>query len=305
MFINFLNEINLLIMNTLPITKGTFTRFMGSSGSDQMLPHITETINQSALKCFGLKVKKKNRGKKRPRHVIDLINAKNVLAKDLANKPGILDPKETKQLQAQIKDAKATILLGRRNHVRSKLLLADPTRKRFWRFLKSQTKAAGQITALQDKDNKMVFNQDELEEVVMHQFSKIFEGKRHPIYPTIHPLDQTDISLHEINQILSQSSHTFKSDHFEEQVCPPYTFLELEETLGNLQAGKASGYDRVPNELLKNSSFNFKQYLLIFLNKILDDGSVPQRLNEGKCMLIYKVVKMIKTKNITLMFSQF
>ena len=31
MFINFITEINLLIMNTLPITKGTFTRFMDSS----------------------------------------------------------------------------------------------------------------------------------------------------------------------------------------------------------------------------------------------------------------------------------
>ena len=126
-----------------------------------MLPHISETINQSALKCFGLKVKKKKRGKKLPRHVIDLINAKNVLAKDLANKISLLDPKEAKQLQAdlpslktKIKDAKADILLGRRNRIRAKLLLADPTRKRFWRFLKSQIKAAGHITALKDIDAK-------------------------------------------------------------------------------------------------------------------------------------------------------
>jgi hypothetical protein len=158
MFINFISEVNMLIINTLPISKGLFTRFMDNSGSpgsrslldyglidcdhsntvtsfviddtarfdcgsdhallecelefggrpsvswsyqdaiqydlrentnytefqshldlysssipitqfstlnsDQMLPHISESINQSALKTFGLKIKKKKRGRK-------------------------------------------------------------------------------------------------------------------------------------------------------------------------------------------------------------------------------------------------
>ena len=46
---------------------------------------------------------------------------------------------------------------------------------------------------------------------------------------------------------------------------------------------------RIPNELLKNGSYNFKQFLLVFLNRILEDGSVPEALNKGKCMLIFKV----------------
>ena len=35
MFLNFVSEINLMIMNTLPISKGTCTRFMDSSVSNQ------------------------------------------------------------------------------------------------------------------------------------------------------------------------------------------------------------------------------------------------------------------------------
>jgi hypothetical protein len=46
---------------------------------------------------------------------------------------------------------------------------------------------------------------------------------------------------------------------------------------------------RIPNELLKNGSYNFKQFLLVFLNRIHDDGAVPEALNVGKCMLIFKV----------------
>ena len=45
----------------------------------------------------------------------------------------------------------------------------------------------------------------------------------------------------------------------------------------------------MPNELLKNGSTRFKQYLLEFLNKILEEGVVPEALNTGKCMLIYKM----------------
>ena len=40
---------------------------------------------------------------------------------------------------------------------------------------------------------------------------------------------------------------------------------------------------------MKNGSYNFKQFLLVFLNRILEDGAVPEALNRGKCMLIFKV----------------
>ena len=59
--------------------------------------------------------------------------------------------------------------------------------------------------------------------------------------------------------------------------------------LRELPCNKASGYDAIPNELIKNASTRFKHYLLIFLNQILQDGVVPQTLNNGKCMLIHKV----------------
>ena len=261
-----------------------------------MLPHISESINQSALKTFGLKIKKKKRGRKLPRSLIDLIQAKNTLARTLHHSSKLLEPTEVTRLQAelvhmkaQIKDNSADFRLARRNRIRSKLLLSDPTRKKFWRFLKNQIKAAGNISALYDKENKMVFNSNEIEEAVLHHFGKIFDGKRHPVFPIPDSLDQTELSILEINQILSQSPPSFKPDQFEEQVCPPFSFIELDESLGNLPSGKASGYDKIPNELLKNSSFNFKQYLLMFLNKILEDGFVPQNLNLGKCMLIHKV----------------
>ena len=76
-------------------------------------------------------------------------------------------------------------------------------------------------------------------------------------------------------------------------MCAPYTFSELEDVLANLPKNKATGYDAISNELLTNSGPRFKQYLLIFLNKILEEGSVPQNLNQGKCVLIHKVCRIL------------
>ena len=261
-----------------------------------MLPHITESLNKSAVKSFGLNIKKKKSGRKLPRTLIQLIETKNSVAKRLFNESDTLDPLEVEKLQAELKnlkqnvhDSKADLLLNRRYRLRSKLLLADPTRKKFWRFLKSQSKATGNISALQDKEEPMVFEQADIEEAVLKHFKTIFEGQRHPVFTESSLSDQNLIALQEIDDILNQESISYQSNHFENDVCPPFTFTELEHTLESLPNGKATGYDRLPNELLRNCSKTFKQYLLIFYNQIISDGSVPELLNHGRCILVYKV----------------
>ena len=79
---------------------------------------------------------------------------------------------------------------------------------------------------------------------------------------------------------------------FEHEICSPYTFTELADELAALQDSKASGYDGIANELLKNTGFRFRLYLQTFLNRILKDGHVPQDLNIGKCLLVHKVWKL-------------
>ena len=135
----------------------------------------------------------------------------------------------------------------------------------------------------------MVFEQSELEDAVLENFSTIFEGKRVPIFPKEAADDQVELTLLELDQILSSSTTTLKEDHFESKVCSPYTFNELDEALKSLKNGKAAGYDNISNELLKNTSYTSKLYLQTFLNQIIDDGEIPEDLNIGKCMLIFKV----------------
>ena len=147
-------------------------------------------------------------------------------------------------MKALIKDKLSSLKLRRRCHLRSKLLLADPTRKKFWRFLKGQIKTAGKITALKNNTGEMVFEQHQIVEVAMEHFANVFEGKRIPIYPLASPPDQIELALQEIDQILGHSQPQFEPTHFEAKVCSPYSFVELDKILQKLPSGKACGYDR-------------------------------------------------------------
>ena len=263
---------------------------------NDMLPHISENINASAKSALGLKVKKIKRGRKLPANIRKMIQTKNSLAKSIFSQRDTLPTNsveklelELDQLKAGIKDALSGLKLQQRSHLRSRLLLADPTRKRFWRFIKSQIKSAGSITAVYDNSGKMVFEQDEVEAAVLDHFTQIFKAQRIPVFASPIPQDQTQIAINELEELLSTSTMSFESTKFEEDVCPLYTFNELGQELDGLANGKASGYDNVANELLKNSGYKFRLYLLSFLNKVLEEGVVPQDLNIGKCMLIHKV----------------
>lgn len=384
MFINFVAQANLVIMNTLPVAKGLFTRFMNGSqslldyglvdsshvntvtsfvidadarygcGSDhalllasfvfgerpkvtwafhdvlkfninpgtdftaykdaldhlsgtvplhkfeelpveEKLSHINSSIIESGKKALGLKIKRKKYGRRLPRLLIEKVREKNEIAKQLhqatiegkANVQALRDRLQSMRLG--IKDDLVAIKLEKRNRLRSKLLLDDPSRKKFWRFLKHQIKSAGTITAAYDISGKMVFQQDEIEEAVLSHFSSIFEARRSPVFSVPDCPDMIALSISEIDNILANMPPTCSETKFESEVCSPYTITELTAVLSALPSGKAAGFDQIPNELLKHSSFKFQQYLLAFLNHILADGRVPEILNVGKCMLVHKV----------------
>ena len=200
------------------------------------------------MKSFGLKVAKKKRGRKLPQKIISLIQAKNDLSRKLSQ-PTPDDPQppslhdNLESLKAEIKDSISNYKLHRRTMLRSKLLLADPNRKKFWRFLKGQIKTAGQITALKDSEGEMVFTQAQIEEAILDHFNTVFAGKMIPVYPAEPPVDQVEVVLQEIDAMLDGHQPAFEADHFEAKVCSPYSYVELYQILRQLPYGKVSGYD--------------------------------------------------------------
>ena len=123
--------------------------------TSEMLVHVSNNLNLSAKQTFGLKVKKnKKKGRQLPKPIISLIRTKNHLMKSLHSMPpsSSLEKERTmreiESLKNQIRDSISEVKFQKRARLRSKLLKGDPTRKRFWRFLKDQIKSAGTITAV-------------------------------------------------------------------------------------------------------------------------------------------------------------
>ena len=133
-----------------------------------------------------------------------------------------------------------------------------------------------------NSEGKVVFDQDEIEEEVLHHFSNRFQAKRTPVYSINSELEKENSEDNE--EVRNGKEH-------EDDVCSPITITELDLLLEKLPNQKSCGVDLIPNEFLKNCGFAFKQYLLLFYNKIIEEGKVPSQLNIGKCCLIWKVSK--------------
>ena len=235
MFLNFLQQSNLVIINTLPVCKGLFTRFMDDSGkkgsvldyglidnehvqqvssfiideharyscgsdhallvaslaisptpkiswnhhdvvqydfkqgssylefqreldtctskiplaqfeefsTEDMLPHLTASLNDSGMKTFGIKIKKRKPGKKLPRNITNLLREKQALATRISH-IALADPSDSSTgeletltqdiaaLKSQIKDLVADHKLHKIHTLRNKTLRNDPTRRKFW-----------------------------------------------------------------------------------------------------------------------------------------------------------------------------
>ena len=209
-----------------------------------MLEHITECINGSAREVFGVGVKKrKKRGRILPKPIVDLIHEKNDSVRVLRDPPPTMNRVQlddisgkVSRMKFEVKEKLAGFRYRKKTKLRTRLLLSDPTRKKFWRFLKSQAMAAGTFTALRGADGGMVFEQPALEETVVGHFQKVFSGSRNPVFPPGEGY----------NEIKSDGNTECSTDpiKFEEQICCPYSFCELKDVLQALPNGKASGIDR-------------------------------------------------------------
>ena len=113
-----------------------------------------------------------------------------------------------------IKESIAAHRMKKRMSYRSKLLLKDPNRRKFWRFVKGQM-SSGRITALRGSDGVIEFEQDKIEEVIMSHFADRFNAKEFPTVQNDKSSEGQIISESLTNDEVAESSRKFPSDQFE------------------------------------------------------------------------------------------
>ena len=278
-------------VDSLPLSE-----FSALSTKD-MLHHMTEWLNAAGKDCFGIKVPLKRRGRRLPPDILKLIQHRTQVEQLYHEAVEVSDHATADNLLSSLQDIKVDLKnkiskmkLKQRNFKRNQILKNDPSKKKFWSFLRSKFKKTGTLSGVLNKNGNMVFNQSEIESTVVDHFANIFHGQKEPPSSSNNnSSNSASITPEEVDAVCGGQRHTRQPAEFEEDVCSPMTYTELEGLLDMLPKGKSSGYDYIPNEFLINSSDKFKQYLLIFYNKILEEGKVPEELNIGKCVLIHKV----------------
>ena len=278
-------------LSSIPISQ------FANLSTKEMLFNLTEWLNKAGKDSFGLKVPlKKKRGRRLPPDILKLIKIKNEIEELYQTALVGTIPEEIERLSSELKKIKADLQLKiskmklkQRNYKRNNLLKNDPTRKKFWSFLRTRFKKTGSLSGCYDKHGKRVFKQEEIEAAIVDHFTDIFKGRKEP--PS-----SDSLGSHSENNVTNEEYEALCGDEekrcsneFEKYVCSSMTITELQNLLNKLPKGKSSGYDFIPNEFLINSSIQFQQYLVQFYNKIIEDGLVPEELNIGKCVLIHKV----------------
>ena len=139
------------------ISEHSLEEFSDMSTSE-MLDHLVKSINNTARKVFGISIKKKGKGRKLPRDLIAKIKEKERVSQSLHEAYSAQDPVEIDRLKDEFMEIKGKVneqlcegRLRKRNKLRANLLNNDPNRKKFWRFIKTQIKKAGNIPALENK----------------------------------------------------------------------------------------------------------------------------------------------------------
>ena len=188
----------------------------------QMLPLISESINNSAQKCFNLRFGSRKKGRKLPREVVASIREKGDLARQISSgvfdeEPSIFQQKvqELRRMKIDVDTKLANIKLRKRTKLRTKLLLADPSRKKFWRFLKAQMKGAGNISAVTSSETgDLEFEQHEIEREVLKHFSSMFNASSVPVPNTSTPEedDQVSKAIDEIEKMLGRETASHPPD---------------------------------------------------------------------------------------------
>ena len=259
-----------------------------SLSTEAMLSHLVNSLRKSGIDTFGLKTKRKKTSQKLPSYVLELIKTKNFQCKRLQEAYVMGDElvvqhyvKSIESLKSEIKTQIGLVKIKKRQKIRSKLLRDDPCRRKFWSFLRSQMSSAGILTSCYNSESQVVFDQNEIEDAVVDHFSKVFKGQKTPVFGASETNENTKEN--------ETSNDQVDEDKYEAIICAPMTMTELDSILLSMKNEKASGVDQIPPEFLKNSGIQFKQYLLLFYNKIIQEGVVPAELNIGKCCLIWKV----------------
>ena len=298
------------------------------TGVESLSDGLTKALVKGLNEGVGVRVVKPKGAKVYPRTVVNLLNERKSLEKNLKSlkclyarshlqvPPGsILVAKE--KLDAKSDElSRALAVFNRRRRAPLLNLAKSKTRrgrKKFWDFVSRKSRESTDISAVQDKvTGALKCEPEDISKEVRDYLMLIFSG--HDEIPQ-EPVDAGDGGGEDIGDLgvgeAGDPGQDPPRDHNyginDQGRLPEFSsgsghpgddpsgfldkIISLQEVMSvvnSLKPGKAAGHDDLVNEALKNAPVIFHTHLTILYNRVMSQSEVPKAWNRGRVVLVHK-----------------
>ena len=171
------------------------------------------------------------------------------------------------------------------------------TSKLFWSYVVNKPKSGQSFPFLQDLETgEMKSEQKDVKAIVEEFLRNLFKGSFNQ--EVMRPLEEEDLMVVDEGpeEVAAGEQVTSEEGISKAEQDPPtdkrleqdFTEEEVNRMIVRLKNCKAMGFDKVPNEAIKNSCPKFVSAIVRLFNNIRKQGSAPKAWKTGRLVLVHK-----------------
>ena len=170
----------------------------------------------------------------------------------------------------------------KRSRIRKMGLSPATGAKQFWRLVKLKNHPDSIIWAFKTKNGKLEIELGRMMNKIQEEVGDKFNATKEKVFESV------DDQIKGIKEALVELGLKESSQDWSEEVLPKFTAEEVTKLIQGLKEGKAPGYDFITATMLKNAGDEVVYMLTDIYNSIIEEGKVPECLNQGIMNLIQK-----------------
>ena len=251
------------------ILKNKSTKVFASKSASEQINYLHAIMEKCADSHLVVQKRTKNHSRKKNKNTLRLLELKRQKWQKIKQEGATEQELEEYQNIKELTTKEITKgVMEHKDAIRLELTLRDPTTKKFWKLMKRKKERKGGITALKNKEGKILFNKKDIGEAAYESLKKKLNGS-----------EEEHVLLINIKK---------RKSKFSKQLSKPVSKQEFTKILSKVKNGKAKGPFGIHSEFVKQGGCLLQQFIRIWINTVLKDGKIPKFLKGGIVKLLHK-----------------